>query len=123
MEKAEFEKIVASCPKAYAALIEYFVEKDRQEQLIKNESSNFTVDRMIRLMFLSGASPRFLFDFFDQKNVLISIILDAPSKWIYRVHTIADQLLLSDFGIKSSRTEGEEAAFILAFKLLEQQIK
>ena len=61
---------------------------------------------------------RYLYDFFDEQGIIISIYHDPEDLWQYDIN---DREVNTAVGIKS-RTEAEEKAFEKAFEILENKI-
>ena len=66
---------------------------------------------------------RFLYDFFDEQDIYIMMILewdfDNKKRWDFWIDYVEKRI---DSGLYDTRTEAEEQAFLRAFKILEDKL-
>jgi len=102
------KKIEKECPKALELACAYF----RYNILTLDNEFSFII--------------RDLYDFFDEQEVYISVYLESLElKWVWRIHKGLKKELhrvSCNPSVFDTRSEAEEAAFLKAFEILEQNI-
>lgn len=99
--------------KQYTSLLQN-VPEEMKDQIEKSDIPKMTDEALEGFI---SFYPRRLYDFFDSKNILITIDANYGIVWDW---TVAD--VKRDSGSTNSRIEAEEQAFIHSFKLLEAKL-
>jgi len=68
-----------------------------------------------------GDYTRFLYDFFDENEIIINICFAISEAWYYNIDTDVFFCTANDDTFKS-RTKAETAAFTKAFEILEEKL-
>lgn len=108
-------------PKAHKHLLEWSKKYLRAfTASITSDSGNIDIPEDVADKAIEGIillQSRTLYDFFDEKEIYISMIYDSKDEWEYTIDVNGD----ASIGIGPSRTLAEEAAFLEAFSILEKQ--
>jgi len=120
----DYGQIKNEYPKAYKKACDYFLRKSKGATVIEKTRETFDVFMNLRIV------DRMLYDFFDEQGLYISVSPNAGySSWGCCIYNAIGDNWNLEYGIiinedtdYVNRTEAEEAAFVAAFEILEQQL-